>query len=205
MKITRIKPQQRSSSRYSVFLDGAYSFSLDAKTVTALGLSPGMELSEADVKRILHDEQLRKAKEYATLLLSYRARTDHELRERLERREFPPDVITEAMDRLAELKLVDDTRYAHDFARDRVEIGKKGKWRIRGELIKRGVDRKEIDQALEQAPDELKAARELVTRYRPRYARLEPDVGRRRLYALLARRGFSVDTIREALSLPEAD
>jgi regulatory protein len=205
MKITRIKPQQRSSSRYSVFLDGAYSFSLDAKTVTALGLSPGMELSEADVKRILHDEQLRKAKEYATLLLSYRARTDHELRERLERREFPPDVITEAMDRLAELKLVDDTRYAHDFARDRVEIGKKGKWRIRGELIKRGVDRKEIDQALEQAPDELKAARELVTRYRPRYARLEPDVGRRRLYALLVRRGFSVDTIREALSLPEAD
>lgn len=205
MKITRIKPQQRSSSRYSVFLDGAYSFSLDAKTVTALGLAPGAELSEADVKRILHGEQLRKAKEYAVLLLSYRARTDHELRERLERREFPPDIITEAMDRLAELKLVDDTRYAHDFARDRVEIGKKGKWRIRGELIKRGVDRKEIDRALEQAPDELKAARELVTKYRPRYARLEPDVGRRRLYALLVRRGFSVDTIREALSLPETD
>ncbi len=160
-------------------------------------------MSEADVKRILHDEQLRKAKEYATLLLSYRARTDHELRDRLEHRKFPPDIVTEAMDRLMELKLVDDTRYAHDFARDRVEIGKKGKWRIRGELIKRGVDRKEIDQALEQAPDELKAARELVLKYRPRYTRLEPDVGRRRLYALLVRRGFSVDTIREALTTPE--
>lgn len=164
-----------------------------------------MELTEQDVERITRQEQLRKAKEYAVLLLSYRARTVKELRDRLARKKFEPDIIEAAIARLLELKLVDDAQFAHDFAQDRMNIGKKGKWKVRGELLKLGVEKQQIDRALADAPDELAGAKELVKKYRIRYARLEPDVRKRRLYALLVRRGFSADTIREALSLPEPE
>jgi regulatory protein len=203
MKITRIKPQRRNSRRLSVFLDGSYAFSLNQKTCTRLGLEPGQELTDVDVERILRDEQLAEAKEYAALLLSYRARTTAEMHERLLKRGFDPAIADAAIGRLTELKLLDDERFACDFAADRVSIGHKGKFRVRGELIKRGVERKTIDRAIDAAPDEEPAARELVRRFRPRYAGLEPATRRQRLYALLARRGFGLDTIRSVLDIPD--
>jgi regulatory protein len=203
MKITRLEPQRRSKRRVSVFLDGAYSFSLDEKTVSRLGLAPGAELGTDDVERIVRDEQLSRAKEYAALLLSYRARTEKEMQERLARKGFAPDITAAAMARLRELRLLDDEQYAKDFTRDRVTIGKKGRWNVRGELLKRGVARPAIDAALADAPDELAVARELAAKYRARHARLEEDVLRRRVYAMLARRGFAPDAIRRALDLPE--
>ena len=205
MRITRLEPQRRSKRRVSVFLDGAYSFSLDEKTVSRLGLAPGTELTEADVERIVRDEQLSRAKEYAALLLSYRARTEKEMSERLARKGFTPDLVEAAMARLRELRLLDDEQYARDFTRDRVTIGRKGRWNVRAELVKRGIERGTIEAALDDAPDELAVARDLAAKYRGRHARLEPDVLRRRLYAMLARRGFTPDVIRQALDLSEED
>ena len=203
MKITRIKQQTRNSRRYAVYLDGAYSFALDSEAVTALGLAPGTELTEADVARITREDQLRKAKEYAVLLLSYRARTIRELRERLVKKGFADDIASAAIGRLVELKLLDDTKFAQDYTADRIKLARRGKWVVRGELMRLGVGKPDIEQAMETAPDEAGAAKELVAKYRLRYARLEPEVRKRRLYALLARRGFSPDTIRQALDLPE--
>jgi regulatory protein len=101
--------------------------------------------------------------------------------------------------------MVDDAGFARRFAEDRITIGHKGKWRVRGELLKRGVDRKQIDAAMEQAPDETTAAREAAEKYLSRNRRLEPAVLKRRLYALLARRGFSPDTIRRAINLEDVE
>jgi SOS response regulatory protein OraA/RecX len=76
---------------------------------------------------------------------------------------------------------------------------------VRGELLKRGIDRKQIDAAMEQAPDETAAAREVAEKYLSRNKRLEPVVLKRRLYALLARRGFSLDTIRRVMNAPDLE
>jgi regulatory protein len=99
--------------------------------------------------------------------------------------------------------MVDDAGFAKRFAEDRIAIGHKGKWRVRGELMKRGVERHQIDAALEQAPDETAAAREVAEKYLSRNKRLEPAVLKRRLYALLARRGFSPDTIQKVMDMRE--
>jgi regulatory protein len=76
-----------------------------------------------------------------------------------------------------------------------VNIGHRGRLRIRAELAKRGVERAHIDSALKEAPDEVAAAREVADKYRSRNRRLEPAILRRRLYGFLARRGFTPDTI----------
>jgi SOS response regulatory protein OraA/RecX len=58
---------------------------------------------------------------------------------------------------------------------------------------------------MEQAPDETAAAKEVAEKYLSRNKRLEPAVLKRRLYALLARRGFSPDTIRHVTSIDDAE
>lgn len=204
MKITALQPQQRNKRRVSVFLDGTFLFGLSSETVGALGLRVGREVDRAELDRIAHEEQLHEARQYAFLLLSYKARTTSELTQRLARKGFSPDIVSHTLQRLAELKMVDDAGFARRFAEDRISIGHKGKWRVRGELLKRGIDRQQIDAALDQAPDEIAAAREVAAKYLSRNRRLEPDVLKRRLYALLARRGFSPDTIRQVIDLDEA-
>jgi regulatory protein len=201
MKITALQPQKRNKRRVSVFLDGTFLFGLSSETVGALGLRVGREVDRAELDRIAHEEQLHAARQYAFLLLSYKARTTSELTQRLTRKGFSPDIVSHTLQRLAELKMVDDAGFAKRFAEDRIAIGHKGKWRVRGELIKRGIDRKQIDAAMEQAPDETAAAREVAEKYLSRNKRLEPAVLKRRLYALLARRGFSPDTIRQVTNL----
>jgi SOS response regulatory protein OraA/RecX len=56
---------------------------------------------------------------------------------------------------------------------------------------------------MEQAPDETAAAKEVAEKYLSRNKRLEPAALKRRLYALLARRGFSLDTIRKVIGIHE--
>ena len=203
MRITALQPQQRNRRRVSVFLDGNFLFGLSGETVAALGLRVGLEVDRADLDRIAREEQLHEARQYAFLLLSYKARTSSELKQRLGRKGFSPDIISHTLQRLAELKMVDDAGFAKRFAEDRIAIGHKGKWRVRGELIKRGVERHQIDAALEQAPEETAAAKEVAEKYLSRNKRLEPAVLKRRLYALLARRGFSPDTIRQVTNLED--
>jgi len=205
MRITALEPQQRNKKRVSVFLEGQFLFGLAADTVAAMGLRVGMEVDRARLDEIVREEQLYQARQYAFLLLSYKARTTAELKQRLGRKGFPPEVVSHTLQRLAELNMIDDAGYARQFVQDRVSIGHKGKWRVRGELLKRGVAKEHIEEALAAAPDEAEAAREVAQKYLSRNRRLEPDVLRRRLYAFLARRGFSPDTIRRVTDMDETE
>jgi regulatory protein len=205
MKITALQSQRRNKRRVSVFLDGNFLFGLSRETVAALGLREGQEVDRQKLDGIAREEQLHEARNYAFLLLSYKARTTDELRKRLVRKGFAPDIIVSTIERLAELKMLDDAGFARQFAEDRVSIGHKGKWRVRQELVKRGVPREHIEAALDAAPDETAAAREVARKYANRNLRLDPAVRNRRLYAFLARRGFSPDVIRAVISADETD
>jgi SOS response regulatory protein OraA/RecX len=67
------------------------------------------------------------------------------------------------------------------------------------------VAKEHIEEALASAPDETEAAREVAQKYLSRNRRLEPLVLKRRLYALLARRGFSPDTIRQVSGVEDEE
>jgi regulatory protein len=203
VRITALEPQKRNRRRVSVFLDGNFLFGLSSDTVAALGLHVGMEVDRVKLDDIAREEQQYQALQYAFLLLSYKARTTSELKQRLARKGLSPDIVSQTMQRLSELKMVDDAGFARRFAEDRIAIGHKGKWRIRGELIKRGVAKEHIEDALATAPDEKAAAREVAQKYLSRNRRLEPDILKRRLYAFLARRGFSPDTIGHVLGMAD--
>ncbi|MEO0080688.1 MAG: regulatory protein RecX [candidate division WOR-3 bacterium] len=186
-----------------VFLDGSDVLNLSKKTAENLGLAVGQELSEQELERIKQDDELRQAKEYAALLLSYRARTLRELRSRLLRKGFSEAVTDAAIRRLAELRLVDDAKFAQDYAEARIRAAGRSRRLVKAELTKLGVSRLEIEAALRDAPDEAIAAKELVAKYARRYTGLDEKTRKKRLFALLARRGFAYSTISQVLELEE--
>ena len=150
----------------------------------------------------------KKAIELALWYLSKRPRTQKELEERLARKEYSSEDISYAIGRLKELDFIDDAKFAESYIRNS-KLGKpKGKYRIRLELIKKGVDKELIDQKLEEGFSE-NEQEELISQAAKSYMKkLEhqsrPKAGctnlpkekvYRRLMGYLLRRGFDYDKV----------
>ena len=142
--------------------------------------------------------------------LTRRAHSIFELRTYLERRALEPEMVRHVMARLKQEKLIDDARYALDFARSRASGRRQGGRRIAQELRKRGVPDQHINAAIAQVftdVDEAAMVRKVIER-RTRTARGPFDQRKMAsLYRTLLRAGFDPGVIRRELRaapVPEA-
>ena len=126
-------------------------------------------------------------------LLTVRARTHAELAGQLAKRGYPDDVSTRVLDRLADVGLVDDVDFAEQWVRSRRVNAGKAKRALAAELHTKGVDKDVITSVLSDInPDaERDRAEELVRKKLRRENLSDDDLRlRRRLVAMLARRGY---------------
>jgi len=203
MKITAITPQKHHAERLNVSVDGEFRFALAQEIAFRAGLRVGDEVDEERIRALEGEDLSWKAREAALNLLSFRARTGSELRQRLRRKEFPDEIVEACVAELVEKRLVDDSAFAETFVRDRVRLRPKGRRRLVQELRSKGVDAETADAAIGEVMEreevsELDLAREAVARWAPRPGE-DPQRARRRLYGFLARRGFGGDTVRELM------
>ncbi len=170
---------------------------------------PGDGAGKPAPSTLSHEEQLAAAREAALRLLAVRERSAVELRSRLRRKGFDPDVIVSILDRLQETNLQDDVRFGAQFVEAATRRGMAGR-RIQMELRARGLSAEEAARAATEDPDaELARARELAERKAARMGDLPAETRVRRLTSLLARKGFNPDTCRivakEAAGSPSLD
>ncbi len=88
--------------------------------------------------------------------MDYLARREHsrrELKQKLSRKDFPPDEIESVLDALEQDRLLDDGRFAEAYVHARVNRGF-GPVRIRHELRERGVREALAEQALARWRDD---------------------------------------------------
>lgn len=131
-------------------------------------------------------------------LLDQRARSRHELQQRLIDAEFEPRVIDDVLDDLAGVGLINDQAFAHEWVRQRhVRRGKSAR-ALNQELIAKGVSESTRLEALEQVTeeDEESTARGLAIKKARSVKeipadRAERDKALRRIVGVLARRGFN--------------
>lgn len=134
--------------------------------------------------------------------LMRRAHSVHEMRVYLERRCDSVEAVRRVLDRLRQEKLLDDARYALQFARVRTETRRQGAFRIKQDLRARGVPQQHIDAALEERGGEMNEAEILRARIARRLKSLRGPLDERRrasLYRSLLRAGFSAELIRREL------
>jgi regulatory protein len=125
-------------------------------------------------------------------LLTARSRTRAELAGQLAKRGYPDDVSARVLDRLAAVRLVDDTDFAEQWVNSRRANAAKGKRALAAELRTKGVDNDVISAVLSgiDAEAERDRAGQLV-RTKLRRENLDDDARmNRRLVAMLVRRGY---------------
>jgi regulatory protein len=190
--ITAIEPQKRDPNRVNIHLDGNYAFGLSR--ITAAWLKVGQDLSEDKIASLQAEDSRERAYQQALLFLSYRARSESEIRQNLSKHEIPPDVIEQTLERLRENRLADDNQFARAWVENRNTFRPRSRRALQMELRQKGLSDETSQSALEGLDEEalayeagLKKARRLQSE--------EWSGFRKKLSEHLARRGFPYSVI----------
>jgi len=193
--ITAITAQKRNTQRLNISLDGEYAFSLDR--LTAAWLKVGRKLSPEEIASLQEKDEQEVAFNRALRYLSYRARSEAEMRKYLSDKGFSDHVSQTVIDRLKDERLINDPRFAQDWIDNRVSFRPRSQTQLRFELRNKGLSEDLIEDALQEADlDDIELACVAGKKLVGRYARLGWLDFRQKLGAALARRGFSYETVR---------
>ena len=194
MKLT-VKPGKRD--KIHVYIDGDYQTTVDSLYFSTCGLRDGAEMTEQEAAQFLRQANARRAFNKGASLLSYQDRTRRQLVDRL-REDYGDEAAEAAADRLEELRLLDDVRFAENYAAELLRRKKCAPRRIMQELLQKGIDRDTAEQAvqgLDFAPDVC-----IIELLQTKFAgKFRNEAGLRRTIAALQRLGYSYGDIRSAL------
>ena len=190
--ITALRFQKRNKDRVNVYLDGQFAFGL--AVVEAVHLRVGQVLDDDDIARLQRQDEVERAYERALNFLSYRPRSEVEVRRNLRKKNGEDEVVEVVVERLTRAGLLDDREFARYWVENRLQFNPRGARALRHELWEKGVPTSIIDDTLADFGEET-AARKAAEAGVRRLAHLEPRDFRRRLGSYLARRGFSYAVI----------
>ena len=191
-KITALEAQKKNPNRVNVHLDGEFAFGL--ARITAAWLKIGDVLTDERIAQLQNEDAREKAMQQALLFLSYRARSEKEIRQNLKKHEYPEDAIEYAMTRLRENRLANDNEFAQAWVENRSTFRPRSRRALTMELRQKGLDEETVKQAV-AGIDEEALAYETALKRAPRLASLEWSEFRRKLSEHLARRGFPYSVV----------
>lgn len=193
-KVTAIRSKRGRGERVGVFLDGKFAFSLEAEVALREGLKTGQELSSSQIEQLLGSDRFYRCLNSAHHHLSYRPRSEAELRIKLNRRGFEAETIQAVLKRLKEQGLVDDLAFAQFWKENRKTFSPRSQYLTRLELRQKGVAGEVIEQVISELDDEESAYRAAQSKAR-RLKTTDFKIFYRRLGDYLKRRGFNYAVI----------
>lgn len=203
MILTALAPDLRRPDYRVVELDRGRFAALRAADLADLGLQIGADIPETTFGKLQELADVEAAHSAALRAVARRAHARFDLRRRLLQKQHPPAAVDRALDRLAGQGLLDDARFAVDFAAAKGRRGR-GPARLVRDLQAQGVDRRVAEEAVRtslqaEGIDPAAAVRALAQKRASQLAGLPPAVRKRRLTAFLLRRGFGGSDIRTAV------
>jgi regulatory protein len=140
------------------------------------------------------------AKRYSLRLLSYRGRSESEMREKLGKKDFPEEVISRTIGHLKQSGYLDDGALAVNLKRQAVEKKLLGYEGARTFMLKRGLPPEVIRSTLDYDEDgELENIHKLVDKKLKSMGNYLTESDKKKLWNFLARRGYSFEIIRKAI------
>lgn len=194
MNITAIKQQVKRVDKYSIFVDGKYSFSLSGSELIKSRLVLNQEINSQQLTSLKDTATTDKAFGRSLNLLSRRARSEWELRDYLKRKEYGTEVVEAVIAKLASYGYVDDKAFALQWVDSRRLLKATSKRRLQQELRQKHIASDVIDEVLaEDETDDRLVLRQLVEKKCSRY----PD--KIKFMQYLSRQGYRYEDIKAVL------
>jgi regulatory protein len=192
--ITALEVQKRNKERINVYLDGEFAFGLTA--LEAARLKTGQVLTPSEIAALKGEDAIQQAMDSAGNFLSFRPRSEAEVRRNLKEKDIAPEVIEEVIDRLRTRGYLDDAGFARFWTQNRSTFKPLSRRALRQELRDKGVADSVIQETLEDV-DESSLAEQAARAQLRKWRGLAKRDFKQKLAAYLARRGFSYDTTQD--------
>ena len=196
LTVTKLEPQKKNPQRLNVYLDGEFAFGISR--AAAPWLAEGNQISQQKIIDLQEMDQFEGAYQRAINFLSYRIRSEKEIRQNLTKHEIPEEIIERVLDRLRGASLVNDREFASLWVENRVQFKPRGKRALSSELFQKGIHNEIIEEVLAEL-DEEKLAYQCARSKITKYSGLEEKAFQKKLSGLLTRRGFPYHIIKDVV------
>jgi regulatory protein len=194
--VTALEVQKRDKERVNVFIDGEFAFGLNL--LDAARLRKGQVLAEAEIAALRDADAVVQAVNKAAHFLSYRPRSEQEIRRNLKEKETPADVIDAAIEKMTAMGYLDDAAFARYWVENRSQFKPLSHRALRQELRQKGLADSVIAEALGELGESDLAYKAAETQLRKLRNRTERDF-KTKMNAFLQRRGFSYSTTQDVV------
>ena len=186
-----------SKGRYRVAFDNGVSCVLYRSEAAQLSIEAQCSLTDENYDYLINEIVGKRAKKRAMHILEQMDRTEHQLREKLAKGEYPQECIDSAVEYVKKYRYLDDERFASSYVRYHQE--KLSRQQLSVKLSQKGVSKDIIAEALEMEyeSDDGEKIRNLLSK-----RHFDPDNTDRhennKIYQYILRRGFkSSDILKE--------
>ena len=209
-RITAIEPQ-RKQDRFNIYLDGKFTFGASTYSIFENKLEVGKNLSSQEIAKITQKELGTRLMDLAVKYLSFRQRSQKEVKDYLitkiskiedikfsQAKESP--LIANILLKLKKYQYISDLEFAKWWLVSRTKSNPKGLRMIRLELKRKGISDEIIDHVMAGSLNEVDLARKVLAKKLKNWQKLPKLELKKKVYRLLASRGFTFDTIIEVFA-----
>ena len=165
MQITEIKKIGKGD-RYSIFIDYIFSGTLEAEILVKYKLKTGDEIDEENLKNIKLENGKLATFSRALNYIEKGLHTEKQIVKYLKEKGYEQESIENAVTKLKEYGYINDEYYTESYIRSYKD--KKGKIKLKYDLISKGVNPQIIDQKIQELinnKDSLFACKKLLEKY----------------------------------------
>lgn len=150
-EITSIEPQVKDKERCNVYVDGRFYCGIMLEVAIKYRLKSGMQVEKSYLDKIQLETEKAQAMDKALTHLSATMKTQKQMRDFLTQKGYVQTVADYVLERLNYYGYVDDKAYCTAYKNS---VSGKSKRAMEAELIKRGVDKNTVEEALQDYEDD---------------------------------------------------
>lgn len=210
-QITAIEPQKKRKNRFNIYLDGQFAFGVDENALVKNRLKVGERLNNNQVENLIKETTLGKLTDLALRFLSYRQRSEKEIKVYLTRKIAQKENIkakdavqspqvSAVLAKLKKYSYINDIEFAKWWITSRIKSRPMGRYLLKQELRRKGISPQIIESLLTRVPSERKLAINLIEKKIEKWPKLSPPQFKKKVYAYLLSRGFGWDVVKETVA-----
>ena len=193
--ITDIKPQVKTPTRCSIYLDNVFYCGLELETVMRHRIKIGDQIEPEKLDEIQCDSERVRAFDKALSFITKSKKTQKQVREHLYSKGYTEQTVESVIEKLNDYRFVDDSDYALVYAKSYSKA--KGKKLIEMELKRKGVSEEDMTEALENIGDQTESAVLIAEKYLKNKEKDKANL--LKCYKYLLSKGFEYDVAKSAI------
>ncbi|MGX1983674.1 regulatory protein [Thermolongibacillus altinsuensis] len=201
--ITKIAVEKNNHERFRIYVDRGdgkeYMFTVDQDVLIQFQLKKGKEISEEQLNQMLYEDLIKQAYQMSLRFLSYRMRSEKEVRDFLHKKNVPHDVIEKVLHTLRQNRYVDDQQFAIAYVQTQKKTTWKGPQLIYKELLEKGVEQEIIEEAITQylISEQIEKAKKWIEKVRKQSKKRSEKEQKMHVVQTLKMKGFTQEVIDE--------